>query len=84
MEVDDTDVVEESYQDILSNRVTALAVQLPTGVVDIDSEDLDNPQLCSEYAPVIYCERFKSLIIIFCLIFLPSNLTFCLIGLVFK
>ncbi|XP_023330482.1 G2/mitotic-specific cyclin-B [Eurytemora carolleeae] len=54
MEVDDTDVVEESYQDILSNRVTALAVQLPTGVVDIDSEDLDNPQLCSEYAPAMY------------------------------
>ena len=76
MEVDDTDAAEESYQDILSNRVTALAVQLPTGVVDIDSEDLDNPQLCSEYAPVNYCESFKNLIIIFCLIFLPSNLTF--------
>lgn len=54
MEVDETDAAEESYKDILSSRVTALAVQLPTGVVDIDSEDLDNPQLCSEYAPVNY------------------------------
>ena len=36
----------------MTRRESALALALPAGVVDIDAEEMDNPQLCSEYAPV--------------------------------
>jgi len=44
----------QSFQEILSGRVAALRRDLPEGVSDIDQDDLDNPQLCAEYAPEMY------------------------------
>ena len=32
--------------------MAAQTVKLPAGVADIDDEDVENPQLCSEYAKV--------------------------------
>ena len=32
--------------------MAGLRRDLPEGVSDIDQDDLDNPQLCAEYAPV--------------------------------
>ena len=40
------------FQAELDSRLAALVPKLPPGVDDIDDEDLENPQLCSEYAKV--------------------------------
>merc|ERR1712002_1315895 len=38
----------------LERRVALLTKPLPIGVTNIDKDDLENPQLCSEYAPEMY------------------------------
>lgn len=52
MELDE--MVLESYEVILKKRVAALAVVMPEGILDIDAEEMENPQLCSEYAPEMF------------------------------
>jgi len=42
------------YEAVVEERLAALTVKLPAGVVDIDDEDVENPQLCSEYAKEMY------------------------------
>ena len=42
--------------------------KLPPGVDDIDDEDLENPQLCSEYAKVVFYAKifFRGVGAFFC------------------
>jgi len=52
MEVEEVKIVD--FQAELDSRLAALVPRLPPGVDDIDDEDLENPQLCSEYAKEMY------------------------------
>jgi len=44
----------KTARDELERRVALLTRPLPIGVNNIDKDDLENPQLCSEYAPEMY------------------------------
>jgi len=46
MDLEDVTVASDSKENLASG--------LPSGVVDIDAEDCENPQLCAEYATEIY------------------------------
>jgi len=51
IEVMDVEVVESR----MNETVEMLAeISIPEGVLDIDAQDSENPQLCAEYAPAMY------------------------------
>merc|ERR1719233_2495927 len=51
-DVDDPNLMDVDMEVLLTEPVQSSGI--PDGCVDIDAEDRENPQLCSEYAPEIY------------------------------
>jgi len=54
MDLDALSIQEINYKEEVEKRAEALRCDLPEDVVDIDKDDIENPQLCSEYAPAMY------------------------------
>jgi len=46
--------MEEEATDVDTTVEMEAELVFPDGVIDIDAQDGDNPQLCAEYAPAMY------------------------------
>merc|ERR1711915_569715 len=54
MDLDALNIQEINYKEEVERRAEALRQDLPEGVIDIDKDDIENPQLCYEYAPAMF------------------------------